>query len=185
MPMKSSPASWRGTGNNQRHQNEEAMILPKKLFGTVKLAALARAALTAAIVLVLLFGGKAAVAGEQQVRQMAQLIGLYEVDEFVETVMSIRATGYLPEWYITKRTARDWGWRPGRDLCDVTYNHTIGGDRFGNREGRLPDRRSRQWYEADLDFDCGRRGARRLVFSNDGLIYVTLDHYETFIEVPR
>jgi guanyl-specific ribonuclease Sa len=61
----------------------------------------------------------------------------------------------------------------------------IGGDRFGNRERRLPEARGRSWREADIDSTCGRRGARRLVFSSDGLIEVTVDHYETFEEVPR
>lgn len=115
----------------------------------------------------------------------AGLLGFKAPAEFVATVESLRETGDLPEWYLQKREARDLGWRPGSDLCDVAPDGVIGGDRFQNREGRLPDRPGRRWYEADLDFACGRRGAKRLVFSNDGLIYVTLDHYESFIEVPK
>lgn len=124
-------------------------------------------------------------ASEQELRNFAMLMGLNQVDEFVETIETIRDTGYLPEFYLTKNAARDRGWYPGDDLCDSAPGHVIGGNRFGNREGRLPDRYRRQWTEADLDFDCGRRGAKRLVFSNDGLIFVTLDHYESFFEVPE
>jgi guanyl-specific ribonuclease Sa len=54
-----------------------------------------------------------------------------------------------------------------------------------NREGRLPAAAGRRWTEADLDYGCGRRNAKRLVFSSDRLIFVTVDHYETFREVPR
>lgn len=123
-------------------------------------------------------------AGTVELRQFASLLGLADVEGFVETVETIRATGRLPERYLTKREADREGWRPGDDLCRWAPGHAIGGNRFGNREGRLPDDRRRRWTEADLDYDCGRRGARRLVFSDDGLIFVTLDHYETFIQVP-
>ncbi|MDD4081726.1 MAG: ribonuclease domain-containing protein, partial [Eubacteriales bacterium] len=58
---------------------------------------------------------------------------------------------------------------------------TIGGDRFGNFEGLLPEKKGRQYNECDID-TLGRpsRDARRLVYSNDGLIYYTPDHYESF-----
>jgi hypothetical protein len=104
------------------------------------------------------------------------------VQAVIETV---RATGRLPDHYVTKREAEALGWRPGSDLCDAAPGRVIGGDRFGNREGLLPEAPGRRWYEADLDFDCGRRGAKRLVFSNDGLIFVTVDHYESFVEVTE
>jgi guanyl-specific ribonuclease Sa len=58
---------------------------------------------------------------------------------------------------------------------------SIGGDRFHNREGQLPDD---QWREADLDYKGGRRGAKRLVFSRNGDRFVTVDHYNNFVEVP-
>jgi hypothetical protein len=103
----------------------------------------------------------------------------------VQTVIeAVRRTGRLPDHYVTKREAEALGWRPGGDLCDVAQGRVIGGDRFQNREGRLPDAQGRRWFEADLDFACGRRGAKRLVYSSDGLIYLTVDHYESFVEVP-
>jgi len=57
---------------------------------------------------------------------------------------------------------------------------SIGGDRFGNREGLLPDQEGRVWYECDVNYNGGYRGAERLVYSNDGLIYYTADHYQSF-----
>ncbi len=100
-------------------------------------------------------------------------------------IETVRQTGQLPDHYVTKREAEALGWRPGDDLCAVAPARVIGGDPFHNREGRLPNAAGRRWFEADLDFACGRRGARRLVFSDDGLIFVTLDHYDSFIEVGR
>ena len=57
---------------------------------------------------------------------------------------------------------------------------SIGGDRFGNREGLLPTKKGRKYYECDIDFDGGYRNGKRIVYSNDGLIYYTGDHYESF-----
>ncbi len=89
----------------------------------------------------------------------------------------------LPARFVNKREARDLGWKPGKDLRSVKAlrGSSIGGDRFGNREGRLPDKK---WREADLDYKGGHRGGKRLVFSIDGKRMVTVDHYQTFTEVP-
>ncbi len=122
---------------------------------------------------------------EAKLKAFARQLRLVDVDEFVETVRSLRTERRLPARYVTKGEAERLGWRPGTDLCRVARGRSIGGDRFGNFEGRLPSRPGRTWREADLDFDCGRRGAKRLVFSSDGLIFVTIDHYESFREVPR
>lgn len=125
-----------------------------------------------------------AFAGEAEIRAFAHSMGLRDLDGFLAAVTSLRQRHALPERYLDKDAAEDQGWQPGSDLCDSAPGAAIGGDRFGNRERRLPQRRGRQWYEADLDFACGRRGAKRLLFSSDGLIYVTVDHYETFRQVP-
>ncbi len=111
--------------------------------------------------------------------------GLQDPKGFVETVRSIEATGRLPKRYVTKGEAERLGWRPGQDLCRSAPGKSIGGDRFGNREKRLPEAPGRRWTEADIDYDCGRRDAKRLVFSNDKLIFLTVDHYDSFHEVPR
>ena len=61
------------------------------------------------------------------------------------------------------------------------YGHLPdGGDYFGNYEGNLPEKEGREYHECDIDSDGGYRGAKRIVYSNDGLIYYTEDHYETF-----
>lgn len=87
----------------------------------------------------------------------------------------------LPPYYLTKNEARKKGWEAHKgNLCDVLPGKAIGGDRFGNREGRLPNEKNRQYYEADINYNCGTRNADRLVYSNDGLIYITKDHYQTF-----
>ncbi|ATF52415.1 ribonuclease domain-containing protein [Morganella morganii] len=87
----------------------------------------------------------------------------------------------LPDYYVTKKVARDAGWQPSKgNLCEVMPGKAIGGDRFGNREKGLPDAPSRQWFEADINYNCGHRGSDRLLYSSDGLIYVTTDHYRSF-----
>lgn len=87
----------------------------------------------------------------------------------------------LPDYYITKNEARKQGWIAAEgNLCKVLPCKAIGGDVFSNREGLLPSSGDRKWYEADLNYKCGRRNADRLLYSNDGLIYVTHDHYKTF-----
>jgi len=93
----------------------------------------------------------------------------------------VKKHGELPDYYLTKNEAKSQGWIPVKgNLCDVLPEKAIGGDRFGNREKKLPNKKGRIFYEADLNYDCGKRNADRLVFSNDGLIYITKDHYKTF-----
>ncbi|AOX99152.1 ribonuclease domain-containing protein [Jeongeupia sp. USM3] len=101
--------------------------------------------------------------------------------ELSAVLVSLARDGRLPERYVTKREAQAAGWKPGRDLWQVLPNHSIGGDRFGNREQRLPHG---QYREADLDYRGGKRGAKRLVFEPKGRRFVTVDHYQTFTELP-
>ncbi|MBM4313496.1 MAG: ribonuclease [Deltaproteobacteria bacterium] len=91
----------------------------------------------------------------------------------------------LPSKFVTKSRARKMGWKPGEDLWafEKLRGKSIGGDVFGNRESRLPNGK-RIWREADLDYRGGRRGPKRIVYSNDGLRRVTVDHYNTFKEIP-
>lgn len=89
--------------------------------------------------------------------------------------------GKLPENFITKAEAQDLGWTGG-SVENYKEGAAIGGDKFGNREGLLPKKNGRQYYECDIDTNGrGSRGTRRIVFSNDGLIYYTDDHYESFV----
>ena len=79
-----------------------------------------------------------------------------------------------------KKEARDLGWEGG-SLEPYAPGKCIGGDRFGNYEGTLPEKDGRTYYECDINtLGADSRGAERLVFSSDGLIYYTADHYESF-----
>jgi ribonuclease T1 len=91
----------------------------------------------------------------------------------------------LPPKFVTKKQAKKSGWKPGRDLWESKSleGKSIGGDIFSNREGHLPDGK-RIWREADLDYRGGHRGPKRILYSDDGLRAVTVDHYRTFKEVP-
>ena len=87
----------------------------------------------------------------------------------------------LPSNYITKNEARDSGSVSSEgNLWEVTDNKSIGGDKFGNREGLLPKETGRIYYECDVNYNGGFRGGERIVFSNDGLIFYTDDHYNSF-----
>ena len=89
--------------------------------------------------------------------------------------------GHLPENFITKKEAMALGWESNKgNLWDVTEKKSIGGDRFGNREGKLPREEGRNYFECDIDYEGGYRGSKRIVYSDDGLIYYTDDHYDTF-----
>ena len=94
----------------------------------------------------------------------------------------IRRTGSLPQNFITKKQAGELGWQGG-DLWRYARGKSIGGDRFGNFERRLPDKKGRIWRECDIEYRGGARGTKRLIFSNDGLIFYTADHYESFERV--
>ena len=119
----------------------------------------------------------------QTLPAFAQSLGLREVDAFVEAVQSVRTSNILPPRYVTKDAAKAHGWRGG-GLCAVWPGHVIGGDSFHNFGAALAAAPGRTYREADLDSDCRSRGPKRLVFSNDGRLYVTVDHYNSFVPVP-
>ena len=98
-----------------------------------------------------------------------------------EVALYIHTYGKLPSNYITKKEAEDLGWKSYEgNLWEVAPGKSIGGSRFGNYEGLLPEAKGRKYYECDIDFDGGRRNAKRIVYSNDGLVFYTDDHYNTF-----
>ncbi|MFZ2593788.1 MAG: ribonuclease domain-containing protein [Minisyncoccia bacterium] len=102
-----------------------------------------------------------------------------------KTIAYLREHGSLPDYYLTKREASKLGWVPSRgNLCEVAPGMYIGGDIFTNAQKLLPTAKNRKWYEADFDYACGNRNARRILFSNDGLIYITYDHYKTVTPAP-
>lgn len=97
-----------------------------------------------------------------------------------DVALYVHAFGELPPNFITKAQARALGWSSGA-LEPYAPGKCIGGDRFGNFEGLLPAAPGRVYTECDIGTLGARdRGAERLVFSNDGLIYYTQDHYQSF-----
>ena len=104
--------------------------------------------------------------------------GVYDSKD--DVALYIKTFGHLPSNYITKKDAREEGWEGG-SLEKFCPGKCIGGDYFGNFEGLLPKAKGRKYTECDIDTLGARsRGAKRLIFSNDGLIYYTDDHYESF-----
>ena len=104
--------------------------------------------------------------------------GVYTTKE--DVALYIYTYGELPVNFMTKKESRALGWEGG-GLDRYADGMCIGGDRFGNYEGILPDAKGRTWTECDIDtLHAKSRGAKRIVFSNDGLIYYTDDHYESF-----
>lgn len=97
-----------------------------------------------------------------------------------DVALYIHTYGKLPKNFIKKSEAKKLGWEGG-SLEPYAPGRSIGGDRFGNYEGLLPEAEGRRYTECDID-TMGRssRGAKRIVFSNDGLIYYTGDHYKSF-----
>ena len=92
--------------------------------------------------------------------------------------------GKLPDNFITKQQAKDLGWDSSRNyVSDVAPGMSIGGDYFGNYEGKLPRIKGRKYYECDCFYTGGKRNAYRIIYSNDGHVWYTEDHYATFTEL--
>lgn len=104
------------------------------------------------------------------------------IDQLTEekTVISyVKQNQRLPDYYITKNEARKQGWNPSKgNLCEVLPGKAIGGDKFGNREGRLPD--GEKYFEADVNYHCGGRNADRIIYTRNGDVYLTKNHYKSF-----
>ena len=97
-----------------------------------------------------------------------------------DVALYIHTYGKLPSNFITKKEAQALGW-PGGSLEPYAKGKSIGGDYFGNNEKLLPSKKGRSYTECDIDTKGkSSRGTKRIVFSNDGLIYYTDDHYESF-----
>lgn len=118
---------------------------------------------------------EAEISEESEIREDGTYTSKEEVAKYIYLY------GHLPDNFITKKEAKALGWVSSEgNLAEVAPGKSIGGDYFGNFEGNLPEKKGREYHECDIDSDGGYRGAKRLVFSNDGLIYYTEDHYNTF-----
>jgi hypothetical protein len=85
----------------------------------------------------------------------------------------------LPKFYVTKNEAKRQGWDPAKgNLCEVLPGKAIGGDHFSNREKKLPI--GVQYFEADVNYTCGNRNSHRIVYTKNGEVYLTQDHYRSF-----
>ena len=92
----------------------------------------------------------------------------------------------LPDYYVTKDIAKASGYRRKKNnLADVLPGYMIGGDVFLDKLGKLPHISGRIWYEADIDYTYGKRSLKRILYSNDGLVFVSEDHYQTFYEITK
>lgn len=94
--------------------------------------------------------------------------------------------GTLPEYYVLKEDAEKAGWVTWKgSLADVMPGYMIGGDLYSNREKKLPDAPGRVWREADINYEKGFRNRQRVLYSNDGLVFASYDHYHTFYEITQ
>lgn len=115
--------------------------------------------------------------GQIEIKELPE-DGTYTTKEDVS--LYIHLYGCLPSNFITKKEAEALGWKGG-SLEPYAPGMCIGGNRFGNYEGLLPEKKGRSYTECDIDtLGADKRGTKRIVFSNDGLIYYTEDHYESF-----
>ncbi len=105
-----------------------------------------------------------------------------DIDELTneDTVIQYVKTNHrLPDYYLTKSEARKEGWIASKgNLCDVLPGKAIGGDHFSNREKILPA--NNRYFEADVNYHCGRRNADRIVFTKNGEVWLTKNHYKSF-----
>jgi len=99
----------------------------------------------------------------------------------------IKHKGRLPSYYMNKEQAQSIGWQKTKGnsswLSSIAPGRMLGGNIYRNDDGHLPEAPGRIWYEADINYRSGNRNSERLLYSNDGLIFVTYDHYHTFAEV--
>lgn len=95
----------------------------------------------------------------------------------------IKYFGVLPEYYITEAELLSLGWRRGEPPVKYAPGKMVTMGIYHNRNGHLPEADGRIWYEADINYYSGKRNRHRLLWSNDGLIFVTYDHYKTFMEI--
>ena len=131
---------------------------------------------------------------EQETEQSYSNNGVVEYEKYKEVLRaaeqanelidSLRAYGALPSNYITKAQASQMGWKPGTALENYASGAQRGGDVFDNTDGLLPMVNGRIWFEADVglvgNMSRAKQAGTRLLYSNDGLLYITTDHYRKF-----
>lgn len=96
---------------------------------------------------------------------------------------SLKHEGKLPNNYITKSDLKALGWKRGKNISNYADGKLLTKGVYYNADGHLPQKPERIWYEADINYKSGRRNSQRILWSNDGLIFVSYDHYKTFYEI--
>ncbi len=109
--------------------------------------------------------------------------GTATVDGAAGADWSIFYNDQLPVNYISKTDAEQKGWKSGKWPSNFVPGKMITNGTYYNSNKHLPDAVGRIWYEADINYKTGKRNSQRIVWSNDGLIFVTYDHYKTFYEI--
>ena len=89
----------------------------------------------------------------------------------------------LPDYYISREELKKLGWKKGKSPAKFAPGKMYTKGIYANRAKHIPDASGRIWYEADINYYEGRRNSHRILWSNDGLIFVTYDHYQTFYEI--
>ena len=129
---------------------------------------------------------KKQVGAPQQASQTTSAVVVEENGTYTDkdhVALYIHKFGKLPKNYITKNDAKHLGWKEEGTLDKVAPGKSIGGDHFGNFEHQVPDKKGRHWKECDIDYVKGNRGPKRIVFSDDGLVYYSGSHYRDFVKL--
>ena len=113
----------------------------------------------------------------------AVAVGIGTKDGTVGADWWLRNYGDLPSNYISEADLRSLGWDNGESPVKYIQGKMVTMGEYLNKNGHLPQAPGRIWYEADINYCSGKRNGHRIVWSSDGLIFVTYDHYHTFIEV--
>lgn len=116
-------------------------------------------------------------------RMYAITAGTATVDYLDGADWYIKNNGILPEYYISYTDAKNQGWKKGENLSDFVPGKMLYNGIHNNLNGHLPSSENRVWYEADINYKSGKRNSQRILWSNDGSIFVTYDHYDTFYEI--
>jgi len=104
---------------------------------------------------------------------------IYFITEEKTVINYVKQNHKLPDYYLTKNEARKQGWDPSKgNLCEVLPGKAIGGDPFSNRERKLT--MQAKYFEADVNYHCGNRNADRIIFTKNGDVYLTKNHYKSF-----
>ncbi len=115
---------------------------------------------------------------------MAITAGTATIDGFCGADYFLKIYGRLPENYLSKTEAEAKGWNNKKgNLHELAPNSSIGGMLYRNTNNKLPNKPFRIWYEADINYLGGFRNKQRILYSNDGLLFITYDHYKTFYEI--